>query len=173
MIKFLKKLRSFRADERGYSTAEFTIVATTFLTGFFWVFETGLIMTKQMMFERALDITVRELRLASSPAFTHDYIKDKICDLSLVLPDCKTTLKLEMDTFNPAAGFSQTYKCYDKENQVSPVTTWEPGLRSEIVYMRACVIIDPMMPNGIALFPGTSAAGIPLVASTAFVNEPE
>lgn len=172
-MKFFRNLRSFRADERGYSTAEFTIVATTFLTGFFWVFETGLIMTKQMMLERALDITVRELRLASSPTFTHDYIKTKICSLALVFRECDTNMLLEMETFEPSSGFTQDYKCYDKENEITPVTNWQPGLRSEIVYMRACIIIDPMMPNGIALFPGSSAAGVPLIASTAFVNEPE
>ena len=173
MLRLLKKLRRFRADECGYSSAEFTIVATTFLTGFFWVFETGLIMTKQMMLERALDITVRDLRLATSPTYTHDYIKSEICDLALVLKDCSTNLYLEMDTFEPSSGYSKTYKCYDKENDVAPVTSWVPGARSEIVYMRACIVIDPMMPTGIALFPGTSSSGVPLVADTAFVNEPE
>ncbi|WP_069298314.1 TadE/TadG family type IV pilus assembly protein [Neptunicoccus sediminis] len=173
MFKFINKLRGFRDDERGSSTAEFVIVATTFLTGFFWVFETGLIMTKQMMLERALDITVRELRLFASPLYTHDFIKEEICDKALVFNDCSDTLFLEMDRFNPSVGYAKNYKCYDKENDIAPVTTWSPGSRNEIVYIRACIIIDPLMPNGIALFPGTSETGIPLVADTAFVNEPD
>ena len=173
MIGFLKRFRRFRKDEGGYSSVELVICATTFLSGFFWVFETGLIMTKQMMLERAVDMTVRDLRLFSNPLFTHDYIKDEICDLALVFKDCDTQLLLEMDTFDPASGFNQTYTCYDKKNDITPVTTWAPGARSEIVYMRACIIIDPMMPHGIALFPGVSDKGIPLIASTAFVNEPE
>ncbi len=173
MRNLFKKLVNFRKDERGYSTAEFVIVAVTFLSGFFWVFETGLIMTKQMMLERAVDMTVRDLRLNSNPLYTHDYIKDQICDYALVLSDCSENLLLELEVVDLAAGFSQTPKCIDKENEITPVTTWEPGQRSEVVYMRACVIIDPLMPNGIALFPGTSESGIPLFADSAFVNEPE
>lgn len=173
MFKLFKKIGRFRDDERGSSTVEFVIVATTFLTGFFWVFETGLIMTKQMMLERALDITVRDLRLYDSPLYTHDYIKAEICELALVFNNCNKTLFLEMEKFDPSVGYAKNYKCYDKENDIAPVTTWTPGKRNEIVYLRACIIIDPLMPNGIAMFPGASSAGISLVANTAFVNEPE
>ena len=172
MRKFIRKLLNYRRDERGYSTVEFVIVATTFLTGFFWIFETGLIMTKQMMLERALDMTVRDLRLHSSPLYTHEYIKDRICDLALILDDCSDNLLLELEVVDLATGFTKDATCVDKENEITPVTSWQPGMRSEIVHMRACVIIDPMMPNGIAMFPGTSASGIPLFADTAFVNEP-
>lgn len=173
MIDWLKKWRRFRRDEGGYSSVELVVCATTFLTGFFWVFETGLIMTKQMMLERSLDIVVRDLRLYDSPTFTHDYMKERICDLSLILNDCETNLVLELDVYDQAAGYTKEFSCYDKEEEITPVTTWEPGLRQEIIYMRACIIIDPMMPNGVALFPNVQATGIPLVADTAFVNEPE
>ena len=173
MKNVFKKFRRFRRDEGGYSSAEFVIVATTFLTGFFWIFETGLIMTKQMMLERAVDMTVRQMRLASSPVFTHDKIRDDICELAMIIDNCKQDLLLEMDVVDLDVGFTKDVKCRNKEHDVTPVTVWTPGLRSEIVYMRACAIIDPMMPNGIALFPGVTAAGIPLFADTAFVNEPE
>ena len=173
MLKLLRKLRGFRKDEGGYSSAELVICATTFLTGFFWIFESGLIMTKQMMLERAVDITVRKLRLYNNPLYTHDYIKQEICSIALIFKDCETRLLLELDVVDPDTGYTKTFSCYDKENEVTPVTTWNPGLRQEIVYMRACIIVDPMMPNGIALFPNVSEEGIPLIADTAFVNEPE
>lgn len=173
MMRLMKRLGRFRRDEGGYSTVELVICATTFLTGFFWVFETGLIMTKKMMLERAVDITVRELRLYNSPLYTHDYIKSRICDIALVFQDCERRLLLELDTYDLDTGYTKEFSCYDKEHDITPVTTWNPGQRQEIVYMRACIIIDPMMPNGIALFPNVSEQGIPLVADTAFVNEPE
>ncbi|MCP5086259.1 MAG: hypothetical protein GY952_05595 [Rhodobacteraceae bacterium] len=172
MLKWFKKSTGFRKDERGYTSVEFVIVATTFLMAFFWVFETGLIMAKQMMLEQALDRTVRDLRLSSSSLYTHDYIKDRICDYALILQDCGDNLVLEADVYDMTTGFPQTVQCVDKENEITPITTWETGQRSEIVYLRACVIIDPMMPNGIALFPGASASGIPLFADSAFANEP-
>ena len=173
MLNFMRKIRRFRRDEGGYSSAEFVVVATSFLTGFFWVFETGLIMTKQMMLERAVDITVRELRLYNNPLYTHDYIKQQICDIALVFKDCETRLLLAMEPVDLATGYTKEFSCYDKKNDVTPVTTWNPGLRQEIVYMRACIIVDPLMPHGIALFPNVSDQGVPLVADTAFANEPE
>lgn len=173
MTNWFRKLRRFGRDDRGYSTVEFVICATTFLSGFFWVFETGLIMTKQMMLERAVDIVVRDLRLYNNPLYTHDHIKKEICRLALIFEDCETRLLLELDTYDQAAGYTKEFSCYDKKNDLSPVTTWRPGLRQEIVYMRACIIIDPMMPNGLALFPDVQETGVPLVADTAFMNEPD
>ncbi|WGI21815.1 pilus assembly protein [Amylibacter sp. IMCC11727] len=180
MLKLRKKLKSFRSDEGGYSTAEFVIVATTFLTGFFWIFETGLIMTKQMMLERAIDMTVRDLRLYSIPPTqletetTYQWAKRQTCENALVFKDCEENLHLEMDTFDPASGYAKNYKCVDREeNDLNPLGAFTPNQRSEIMYIRACIRVDPMMPNGIALFPGVNEEGIPLVADTAFMNEPE
>ena len=180
MLKLIKKLRSFRSDERGYSSVEFVIVATTFLTGFFWIFETGLIMTKQMMLERAIDMTVRDLRLYSSPPTKlsaetiYEWAKRQTCENALVFADCEENLHLEMDTFDPASGYAKTYKCVDRSvPDLTPLGVFTPNQRSEIMYIRACIRIDPMMPNGIAMFPGVDDKGIPLVADTAFMNEPE
>lgn len=180
MFKLRKKLKRFRSDEGGYSTAEFVIVATTFLTAFFWIFETGLIMTKQMMLERAIDMTVRDLRLYTVPPTKlpseniYQWAKRKTCENALVFKDCEANLHLEMDTFNPATGYAKNYKCVDRaENDLNPLGVFTPNQRSEIMYIRACVRVDPMMPNGIALFPGVNDEGIPLVADTAFMNEPE
>lgn len=172
MKNLMKWLRQFRKNEDGYSTVELVICATTFLSGFFWIFESGLIMTKQMMLERSVDIVVRELRLTSSPHHTHEYIKQQICERAFLLKDCTKQLNVELDTYDQAVGYTKTFSCYDKEKDIAPVTAWQPGQRSEIVYLRACIIIDPMMPNGIALFPNVQSTGIPLVADTAFVNEP-
>lgn len=172
MKNWLQCLRRFRTDERGSSTLEFVIVATTFLTGFFWIFETGLTLTKQVMLERALDMTVRDLRLHSSPLYTHDYIKQKVCERALMLDDCNNNLLLELEVLDLAEGFSAPTACVDKENDITPVTVWQPGQRNEIVYMRACIVIFPMLTGSLALFKDSGESGIPLYADTAFVNEP-
>ena len=180
MLNLLRKMKGFREDERGYSSVEFVIVATTFLTGFFWIFETGLIMTKQMMLERAIDMTVRDLRLYSTPPTKlesetiYQWAKRATCENALVFKDCEENLHLEMDSFDPSAGYAKNYKCVDRaQNDLNPLGVFTPNQRSEIMYMRACIRVDPMMPNGIALFPGVNNEGVPLVADTAFMNEPE
>jgi hypothetical protein len=172
MTNLLQLMRRFRKDEGGSSTVEFIIVAATFLTGFFWVFESGLILTKKVMLERALDMTVRELRLHSSPLFTHDYIKTRICQEALLLDDCENNLLLELEVLDLSAGFSSSFSCVDKENDITPVTTWQPGQRNEIVYMRACVVVFPILTGAMSLFKDGATKGVPLVADTAFVNEP-
>jgi len=172
MKMFMHMLRRFRSDEGGYSTVEFIIVASTFLTGFFWVFETGLVLTKKVMLERALDMTVRELRLHSSPLYTHDYVKTKICERAFMLDDCSTNLLLELEVLDLEAGFSAPISCVDKENDITPVTTWEPGQRNEVIYMRACIVVYPMITGSMALFKDRAETGLPLYADTAFVNEP-
>lgn len=180
MLKLLRNFRKFRADERGYSSVEFVIVATTFLTGFFWIFETGLIMTKQMMLERAIDMTVRDLRLYSNPPTQQDgetiyqWAKRTTCENAYVFKDCEENLHLEMDVFDPSSGYAKNFKCVDREaNDLNPLGVFTPNQRSEIMYIRACIRVDPMMPNGVALFPGVNDKGVPLVADTAFMNEPE
>jgi len=172
MFEFLKKFRRFGHNEDGYSTVEFVIVASTFLMGFFWVFETGLIMTKQMMLDRAVDITVRELRLTTNDLYTHDYIRDKICANASVFPNCADNLLLELVKVDLSVGFTPASRCIDRSVDVIPVTEWTPGLENEVIYMRACVIVDTLLPEGIALFKGATSKGVPLVSDTAFVNEP-
>lgn len=180
MLKMFKWHRKFRDDEDGYSSVEFVIVATTFLTGFFWIFETGLVMTKQMMLERAIDITVRDLRLYSTPPTQletetlYQWSKRTICENALLFEECEKNLHLEMAVFDPADGYAKDYKCVDREDEdLNPLGAFEPNQRSEIMYLRACIRVDPLMPNGVALFPGVNDEGIPLVADTAFMNEPE
>jgi len=172
MKNIMRFIFRFGKDDRGSSTVEFIIVASTFLTGFFWVFDAGLMMTKKVMLERALDITVRELRLHSSPAYTNDYIKEKICDRALLLNDCSHSLLLELEVVDLDAGVTSPVACIDKEHDITPVTTWEPGQRNEVIYMRACVVVFPMLTGAMSLFKNSEVTGVPLVADTAFVNEP-
>ncbi|MEM6619918.1 MAG: hypothetical protein AAF761_05110 [Pseudomonadota bacterium] len=173
MLKRLRvKGRRFRRDEGGYSSAEFVVVLTTFMTGFAWVFESGTINIRQMMLDRAVDLVVRDLRLYNNPNYSHDFMKAEICRYAYVFQNCDQRLFLDLQPVNLATGYTKTYSCYDKENDVNPITTWNRGARQEIVYMRACIIVDPMMPNGVALFPNVQATGVPLVSDTAFMNEP-
>jgi len=172
MFELLKRIRSFRHNEDGYLTIEFLIVASTFMTGFFWVFETGLIMTKQMMLDRAVDITVRELRLTTNDLYTHDYIRDKICANASVFPNCADKLLLELVRVDLSVGFTPAARCIDRSVDVIPVTEWSPGQENEVIYMRACMMVDTILPESVALFKGVTATGVPLVSDTAFVNEP-
>ncbi|GIX14367.1 MAG: hypothetical protein KatS3mg118_2326 [Paracoccaceae bacterium] len=52
---------------------------------------------------------------------------------------------------------------------------YDPGRRSETVFVRACLLADPLIPGvGLALaMPTAPGGGIVMIAYAAFVNEPE
>ena len=59
-----QRLRKFARRETGTATLEFCIVFPIIMILFIAVFETAMILIRQVMLERALDNTVRLLRLS-------------------------------------------------------------------------------------------------------------
>jgi len=138
-------------------------------------FESGLLMTKYMMFERALDIAVRDIRLSDGTDITHDGIKEAICEEALLFDDCENVLLLEMEQIDMSTTISSlTPNCADRESDADPVVSFTTGDESEVMFLTACVIVDPIFPGaglGLALSKDDSG-GYAMIASTAFVNEP-
>ncbi len=174
--KFLNRLVCFRADASGAATIEFVIIAPLIFTTVFSVFESGWLMTKYMMLDRGLDMAVREVRLGIEADPTHDVIRDKVCEYALILRDCQTSLVLEMVTIDSIADIPSTAStCVDRSVEDMPAMAFNTGARSEIVYLRACAIVDPIFPGmGLGLqLPKDATGGYALLASAVYVNEPE
>lgn len=173
----MKGLQSFFVAERaGAAALEFALVAPLFLALVFSTFEAGWLMTKAMMLDRAVDLTVREIRIGAAGApKTQEAIKAAICARTLVLPACFTALLVEMIPIESAADFpSDAARCVDRSGKVKPVIRYVEGERSEVMYMRVCAVTDPLTPLlGLALaLPKDSTGGFRLVSDTAFMNEP-
>jgi Flp pilus assembly protein TadG len=171
----IRSWRRFARNDQGTSTVEFVLVAPVLLSIFFWVFETGFIMTQQMMLERALDLTVREMRLSNDTTFTQEFITDAVCQKAKVFKNCAGVLQLELTPITTAADIPVTATtCVNRANTVKPVTNFNTGARGEIVYMRACIVVDPLLAKGAMGIGFTldSTGGLRLVAETAFLNEP-
>jgi hypothetical protein len=64
--------------------------------------------------------------------------------------------------------------CIDRTSDVDPVITFVPGARSEIMFVRACLIVDPIFPGmGLgAQLPVDASGGYAIVVQSAFMNEP-
>ncbi|HUS55891.1 MAG TPA: pilus assembly protein, partial [Thermohalobaculum sp.] len=64
--------------------------------------------------------------------------------------------------------------CIDRTETILPTMAFSPGGRDRIMFVRACMIIDPIFPGlGITLgLTKDSSGGFQLVAYTAFMNEP-
>jgi Flp pilus assembly protein TadG len=178
MFGWLKsRLARFRRREDGAATVEFVIVFPIFMVIFVSVFESGLLMTKMVMLDRALDLTVRQIRLATgSGAITHDAVKEMICANTVIIDDCANSLQVEMVQIN-AANWTMpntTADCVDRESEIAPVLNFTPGGENSIMFVRACLIVEPMFPNyglGLILTKDPSG-GVRLLANSAFASEP-
>jgi len=169
LSRWCRKLK----QDVGAVSVEFAIVAPFFLASTFWTFEAGHIMLQRAMLERGLDIAVRELRLGTGNNLTSDYLRGQICANTIAIPNCTSELLLDMHVVDLENTIEKTSSCHDRSTGTNPLTSWNQGLENEVVFIRACVMFDPVLPEAITLFPGSGGNRIPLFAESAFVNEPD
>ena len=170
-----EKLRSFIEDDGGNATIEFVMVFPALMFFVMMVFETGFIATRNVLLERGLDVATRDLRLGTDPTMDHEKLKALVCANSSILLHCERDLILEVVELDIASAYPQNQaNCIDRTEEIDPTITFNPGGRSRIMFVRACMIIDPIFPGlGITLgLTKDSTGGFQLVAYTAFMNEP-
>lgn len=168
-------LGRFRGDESGTSTIEFVIVFPVFAFLLCSCVESGVLMLRQVMLDRALDLTVRDLRLQEFPAVTHNQVKTRICEEATVIPDCTESVLVEMREVNKGAALPNTRApCVDRAAAVQSATTFTQGTDNQMMLIRACAVFDPLFPGaGLGLDLAKDATGAyALISTTAFVVEP-
>jgi Flp pilus assembly protein TadG len=89
-------IRQFARRDDATATMEFVITFPIIMILFIAVFETSMIMTRQVMMERTLDQAVRILRLANGLTVNAADIRTAICDNTSLLPDCDTLLTIDL-----------------------------------------------------------------------------
>ncbi|OIQ29832.1 MAG: pilus assembly protein TadE [Alphaproteobacteria bacterium MedPE-SWcel] len=173
----ITRLRRFREADDGNATIEFAILFPLMLLVLFASVELGLITVRQIMLERAMDLTVRDIRLGTGGNMQHDDIRDSICARSGFIDDCATSLRLEMVQLDPFAwgGVNSEPDCVSAIEEVEAVTTFENGGSNDLMFLRACMSFDPVFPHwGLADSMQKDSEGrIRLYAASAFVQEPK
>lgn len=178
MISSLRhKLRRFKESEQGSATVEFAITFPAMLFILLSGIELGFVNLHHAMLERAVDLTVRDIRLGTGSAPQHDEIKDMICSRAAFIDNCSDNLRLEMIQVDPRAWVAIPVEadCTDRTEEVAPVRSFVNGLDNELMILRACVKIDPKFPTsglGAELAQG-SGGQYALISTTAFVQEPQ
>jgi len=171
-------LRAFWRDDEANATVEFVLIAPMLFWLVFSVFEAGWLMTRQMMLERGLDLMVRDLRIGVyGPNPSHSTLKSNVCRYAKVFKDCENSVHLELAVLDRnSLGLANTSEigCVDRSGAVSPVLKLNPGARSDIMFVRACMVVDPLLPGtGLgAQLTKDPTGGFAMVAYGAFVNEP-
>lgn len=171
-------MRRFLKDQSGSSVVEFTMLFPLFIVMIFGTFEAGWLMTKYMRVERGLDVAMREVRLGSTTENGYDDIRDRICEYVGGLTNCTESIILSAEVIEIDEPVDQTpANCVDRSNPagaVNPSDGFIVNGASELVLMKLCVVVDPLIPNfGLALLlPLDDTGGFQIRAASAFLNEP-
>lgn len=175
-FRLRKKLSAFGRGEDGIASVEFALLFPVVFFMFIWAVELGILMTKSVMLEHGLDLTMRELRLGRLENPTSDSLKDDICSHLNLISDCRSTIMIELqpirtDTWALPA---QPVTCRDRDEEIVPVLSFSMGQSNEIMLVRACVIVQTLFPGtGIgAMLNKDASGGFGIAAMSAFVNEP-
>jgi len=163
--------------EDGTATLGFVMFVPVFVFLFVSCFEVSIINIRKLMLERGLDLAVRDLRLGTWPNVTTAILKTAICNNSGgFIADCDNQIMLELVQV-PTTTWSLPdpgATCVDRSASVQPTTSFDAGTENQMMIVRACVLIDPFFPGTelALLLENPTGAGIALVATSAFVNEP-
>jgi len=184
------RFRSYLSDGQGNATLEFTALVVPLIFIIFTIAELGVFMTRTVMISRGTDIAMRDVRLGLAPS-TGDIaadgraMKERICQGAFLISDCVDSIQIEMrpldevTTFfgtggiDPGAGLG--VDCVDRLEETNPVVTYNPGQRGEIMFVRVCLVVNPLFPGvGYAarMLPTQNGEAYAIIAETAFMNEP-
>lgn len=169
-------LRRFRREENGHITVEFALAVPLIFTLFMTSVEMGIYSLRQSFLDRGLDMAVRNVRLNTGTAYTHNDIKQMVCDFSGFLPDCDSALKIEMNPINPRSfsGFGGAADCADVSLPVTPSRTFVHGSEHQLMMLRACYMFKPVFPtSGLGYsFTKDGSGRVKMVSMSGFVQEP-
>ena len=170
------QIRRIAKSEMGTASMEFVIVVPVVMAIFMASIESGLFMTRFILMEQSVDKVMRKLRLGEYPTPTAASLKTEICSRSVILNDCAANITIELRPVSTTTWDFPTSStaCVDRDNEITPATTFRPGAAHEIMMVRVCVIQNAMFPlTGIGLkMAQDSQGGYALVTASAFVNEP-
>ncbi len=166
----------YLSNEEGSATIEFAIIFPLIMFLFMGIAEVGYVTARSVLLERGLDMAARDLRLGVDANTTHDSVREDVCRYAGMLVNCSTDLFLEFETLNINSSYPRNAAtCRDRATDViSPTNTFKPGQQSEIMFIRACMVVDPLFPGigyGLEL-PKDQTGGYQLVSYTAIMNEP-
>ncbi|MCE0506841.1 MULTISPECIES: TadE/TadG family type IV pilus assembly protein [unclassified Roseivivax] len=176
MRDLLSSARAFWQREDGTAVVPFALWTPLFVSVILSGVELAVLTARHTSLEQALDQTVRDVRLGTGTLYTHDSLKQSICDRATILPDCEGKLQLEMveldmrDWTDPPSEVA----CVDTSGTAQPVVSFEYGRDNQLMYLRACYLFDPIAPTSSfseALVKDANGYSA-IVSTAAFVHEP-
>lgn len=171
--------RRFRRDEAATATLELVIVFPLLMIVFIAAFESAMILTRQIMLERTLDMSVRVLRLAQGVVTDADTVRQTMCDNTILLPNCDELLTIDLQlvdrTTYDMPSNNQICAGRGEDIVIAPDNDFQAGGDNDFLLIRTCLIVDRILPiSGFGLnLTRDDSGGLHMMASTIFVNEPD
>lgn len=159
----------------GAAAVEFALVIPLLLAMVCATLETGWIMVQTIMLDRALDLTIRDLRVGLLVNPTQQSMREQVCERALVLANCNQTLALELIPILSEASYpTDAEHCINRGSTVAPVLRFNGGGPSQTMFVRACFVVSPMTPFiGVGLaIPKDETGAMRIIAKSGFINEP-
>jgi hypothetical protein len=171
------RLTRFLRRDRGSASLEFAIAVPVVMAMLFSSIDYGAVMLRQVFLDRAVDMAAREVRLGQITAGGFTAFRDRICDRTLLLRNCRGTIAIEMRPIDTAtwAGLNTPARCVNRQEEISPALDFTPGAgRQELMLIRVCVAADPFIRmTGYVMGMSQNPDGIyNIVSRAAWVNEP-
>ncbi|OAN70765.1 hypothetical protein A8B78_04760 [Jannaschia sp. EhC01] len=179
MLPLRYRIQEFWEDESATATLEFVIVFPLLMIVFIAAFETALILTRQIMLERTLDMSTRVLRLAQGVITDADTVRDTMCANTTLLPDCDTLLTIDLQIIDrnvyDMPSNDQVCAGRGEDIVIAPDNEFQVGADNDFLLIRTCLIVDRILPfSGFGLnLTRDDSGGMHMMASTIFVNEPD
>lgn len=175
-MKIFSKLWRKTRREEGNATVEFVLVFPVFILLFVSIFELGLMTIRITVLESGLDKAMRDIRLGTSETYSRQDIRDRVCSYAGLLRECDKNLLMEMLVINRGNFVLPPgrAKCINRNENADPVTQFENGAPSDLMFIRACYVIEPLFPTfGMGASISKDPSGrVQLVASSIFAQEP-
>lgn len=178
-MRALSKLRNWLSRENGSASIEFITIMPMAMAILLASGEASMVSLRKTALDRALDMTVRELRLGQIANPTVSELRTRICNRLNVLEDCAENLTLELTVRSTSiTGIvsvpNLSNLCVNRATDVAPVLLFQPGAANDLVLVRACLVQDYFFPTTANQISLENQAGdeFLLIATTAFVNEP-
>ncbi|MCG6883108.1 MAG: pilus assembly protein [Silicimonas sp.] len=171
----------FGRREDGNATIEFVMLFPLFIMLFLMGFESGYFMVRNVMLERAVDISSRDIRLGNGKVPQFDALKEQICENVVIMRDCvqsihiyMTELDIEPGAVASVTGPARCLNRYSDEDQFGS-EDYSVGQSNTMMLMQVCASATPFFPTtgiGLGMQKDELGGDFAIVATAAFVNEP-
>ncbi|MBV7410191.1 TadE/TadG family type IV pilus assembly protein [Maritimibacter sp. DP1N21-5] len=171
-----KRIGQIWKREEGNATIEFVILFPAIMTLFLSAFEISIYLARSVLLERALDISVRQLRLGTLAPKTAAELRDHICNGTLIFPDCIAATTIELTPISTSTWQfpANTIACVDRNAEIQPAMNVNFGQANDVMIVRACTVLDPFFATTpwVMGLPLDASGGYNIAAASTFVNEP-